>query len=136
MAGLSRRDRFELPEPMRRLFEGDWDVSAFRIEEYRDGSTMVVRAELPNIDPERDLDVTVTEGTLRIRAERRESEEHKARNGYRSEFRYGSFSRDIPLPAGAGQDDVVASYHDGVLEVRIPVQESGASGRKVPVNRS
>ncbi|WP_312181893.1 Hsp20/alpha crystallin family protein [Arthrobacter sp.] len=135
MAGISRRDRFELPEPMRRFFEGDWDVSSFRVEEYRDGATMVVRAELPSIDPEKDLDVTVSEGMLRIRGERRETEEHKSRDGYRTEFKYGSFTRDIPLPAGATQDDVSASYRDGVLEVRVPLQESGSSGRKVPVNR-
>lgn len=136
MAGLTRRDRFELPEPMRRLFEGDWDVPAFRVEEYRDGATMVVRAELPSIDPEKDLDVTVSEGTLRIRGERRESAEQKARNGYRSEFKYGSFTRDIQLPAGADPDGVSASYHDGVLEVRVPVAEDGGSGRKVTVNRA
>ena len=66
MAGLSRRDRFELPEPMRRLFEGDWEVPAFRVEEFRDANVMVVRAELPSIDPEKDLDVTVTDGELTI----------------------------------------------------------------------
>ena len=136
MAGLSRHDRFELPVPMRRLLEGDWDVPAFRVEEYRDGTMMVVRAELPGIDPEKDLDVSVTEGTLRIRGERRENAEQKARDGYRSEFKYGSFTRDIPLPAGANQDSVSASYRDGVLEVRVPVAESGGSGRKVTVNRA
>ena len=132
MAGLTR---FELPEPMRRFFEGDWDVPAFRVEEYRDGPVMVVRAELPGIDPARDLDVTVVEGTLRIHGERTENYERKAREGYRSEFKYGSFTRDIPLPAGAKQDDVSASYHDGVLEVRVPLQDSEELGRKVPVNR-
>ena len=64
MAGLARRDRFELPEPMRRLFEGDWEVPAFRVEEFREPGAMVVRAELPSIDPEKDLDVTVSDGTL------------------------------------------------------------------------
>ncbi|MFZ3453105.1 Hsp20/alpha crystallin family protein [Arthrobacter sp. 7Tela_A1] len=136
MAGLTRRDRFELPEPMRRFIEGDWDVPAFRVEEYRDGDNMVVRAELPSVDPEKDLDVTVTEGSLRIHGERRESAEHKARTGYRSEFKYGSFTREIPLPPGAAQENVSASYNDGVLEVRVPLQPGGGQGRKVPVNRA
>ena len=136
MAGLSRRDRFELPEPMRRLFEGDWDIPAFRVEEFHEGGAMVVRAELPSIDPEKDLDVTVSDGTLRIRGERREETSNRAKNGYRSEFKYGSFSRDIPLPSGASTDEVTASYRDGVLEVRVPVQDEGSTGRKVPISRS
>ncbi|MFZ3414860.1 Hsp20/alpha crystallin family protein [Arthrobacter sp. 3Tela_A] len=136
MAGLSRRDRFELPEPMRRLFEGDWEVPAFRVEEFRDTGAMVVRAELPSIDPEKDLDVTVSDGTLRIRGERREETSNRGKNGYRSEFKYGSFSRDIPLPAGASTDEVTASYRDGVLEVRVPLQDEGSTGRKVPISRS
>ncbi|MFC7860388.1 Hsp20/alpha crystallin family protein [Arthrobacter koreensis] len=130
----SRRDRFELPEPMRRLFEGDWEVPAFRVEEFRDTGAMVVRAEIPGIDPEKDLDVTVSDGTLRIRGERREEAANRGRNAYRSEFKYGSFSRDIQLPAGAGTDQVTASYRDGVLEVRVPIQDAGSTGRKVPVS--
>lgn len=136
MAGLTRRDRFELPEPVRRFFEGDWEAPSFPVEEYRDGSTMVVKAELPNIDPDKDLDVTVSDGVLHIKGERREQSEHKDKNGYRSEFHYGSFTRDIPLPAGASQDGVRASYHDGVLEVRVPVPETGPSSTKVPISRS
>lgn len=135
MAGLSRRDRFELPEPVRRFFEGDWEVPAFPVEEYREGPTMVVKAELPNIDPDKDLDVSVSDGVLHIRGERRESTEHKDKNGYRSEFRYGSFTRDVALPAGASQDNVTARYHDGVLEIRVPVPESGPSTTKVPISR-
>ncbi len=130
----SRRERFELPEPMRRLFEGDWEVPAFRVEEFRDTGAMVVRAELPGIDAEKDLDVTVSEGTLSIRVERREEASNRAKNGYRSEFKYGTFSRDIPLPAGAGTDEVTASYRDGVLEIRVPIQDAGSTGRKVPVS--
>lgn len=130
----SRRERFELPEPMRRLFEGDWEVPAFRVEEFRDTWAMVVRAELPGIDAEKDLDVTVSEGTLSIRVERREEASNRAKNGYRSEFKYGTFSRDIPLPAGAGTDEVTASYRDGVLEIRVPIQDAGSTGRKVPVS--
>ena len=135
MAGLARRDRFELPEPVRKFFEGDWEVPAFPVEEYRDGATMVVRAELPNIDPEKDLDVSVSDGILHIKGERREGSEHKSKSGYRSEFRYGSFTRDIALPAGSSRDNVTASYHDGVLEVRVPVPEAGSSSTKVPISR-
>ncbi|MCC3274664.1 Hsp20/alpha crystallin family protein [Arthrobacter sp. zg-Y20] len=135
MASLARRERFELPDQVRKFFEGDWEVPAFPIEEYQDGNSMVIRAELPNINPEQDLDVTVSDGMLHIKGERREQTDHKGRNGYRSEFRYGSFTREVALPSGASQDDVTASYNDGVLEVRVPVPEVGPSSKKVPISR-
>jgi HSP20 family protein len=120
-----------------RLFEGDLGSSAIRVEEMVDGNTLVVRAELPGIDPEKDVDVTVTDGVLTIKGERQEKKEHKEKDSYRSEFRYGSFVRRIPLPTGVKQDDVTAAYKDGVLEVRAPmpeqVQATGAS--KIPITR-
>ena len=61
---------------------------------------MVVRAELPGVDPEKDIDVTVEDGVLTISAERRESTEKKEDTSYRSEFRYGSFVRRLPVPRG------------------------------------
>ena len=66
-----------------------------------EGSTLVVRAEVPGIDPDQDVDVSVSEGMLHIRVERLEKSEHKSKDGYRSEFRYGSFARSVALPAGA-----------------------------------
>ena len=128
--------RFGIPEPFRRFVEGDWETGWLRVEEFRDGESLVVRVEAPGIDPEKDVDVTVQEGTLGIKVERRESEQDSMRDGYRSEFRYGSFSRSIELPRGSRGEDVTASYRDGVLEVRVPVApEAGPGPTKVTVNR-
>ncbi|MBT2568857.1 Hsp20/alpha crystallin family protein [Arthrobacter sp. ISL-85] len=120
-----------------RLFEGDVGASAIRVEELVDGNTLVVRAELPGIDPEKDVDVTVSDGVLSIKAERQEKKEHKDKDGYRSEFRYGSFVRRIPLPSGVQQGDVTASYKDGLLEVRAPMpdQEQGTAASRIPISR-
>jgi len=130
----SRRSPMDVIE---RLFEGDMGASAIRVEEMVDGNTLVVRAELPGIDPEQDVEVTVADGVLTIRGERQEKKEHKEKDSYRSEFRYGSFIRRLPLPGGVQQADVKASYKDGVLEVRAPLpehgQETGAS--KIPIIR-
>lgn len=130
----SRRSPIDLIE---RLFEGETGTSAIRVEEMVDGNTLVVRAELPGIDPEKDVDVTVTDGVLSIRAERQEKKEHKDKDGYRSEFRYGSFVRRLPLPSGVQQGDVTASYKDGVLEVRAPLpdQGPGPAASKIPISR-
>ncbi|GAA2203048.1 Hsp20/alpha crystallin family protein [Sinomonas flava] len=115
----NRRTPFELIE---RLFEGDAaQAGGIKVEEVRDGDSLVVRAELPGIDPEKDVDVSIRDGALHIRAFREERSEQKEKDSYRSEFRYGSFSRTLPLPEGATADDVTASYKDGVLEVRVPV---------------
>ena len=133
--GVARRDRFELPDSVRRFFEGDWDSAALRVEEYQDGNTLVVKAEMPGIDPATDVDISVSDGVLHIQAERQETTEHKEKGGYRTEFRYGSFSRDIPLPSSSKDSDVTASYRDGVLEVRVPVAERSETTSKIPVTR-
>jgi HSP20 family protein len=136
MAAIAKRERFEMPEPVRRFFEGDWDAPTLRVEEFRDGGILVVKAEMPGIDPEKDVDVSVSDGVLHIQAERQEKTEHKEKDGYRSEFRYGSFMRDIVLPRGVKEEDVTASYRDGVLEVRVPVPEAADEPKKVPIARS
>lgn len=136
MAGFGKTGRFELPEPVRRLFEGDWDSPWPRVEEYRDGETIIVRVELPGIDPDQDADVSISNGVLTIKVERREQMEHTEKNEYRSEFRYGSFSRSIPLPSSCREEDVRASYRDGVLEIRVPSPEEGqAASSKVRIDR-
>lgn len=115
-----------------RLFEG---VEPMRVEEYREGDTLVVRAEMPGLDPDKDVEISVSDQTLHIRAERRQEKKLEENGQYRSEFHYGSFGRSVPLPAGATEADVKASYKDGILEVRIPVDSSKAEARKIPVQR-
>jgi HSP20 family protein len=135
MANILRRAGLDVPEPVRRFLEGDLE-SWLRVEEYREGDQLVVKAEVPGIDPENDVDITLNRDQLQIVVRREEKSEHKGKEGYHSEFRYGTFSRIVTLPPGAQQDDVRASYNDGVLEVRIPVpEESAVTTRKVPVLR-
>jgi HSP20 family protein len=136
MASLVRRERFELPELWRRFFEPDFTGSWLRVEEFVDGDKFVVKAELPGLDPDKDVELTITEGVLHIRAERHEKAEEKTKEGFRSEFRYGSYERSMPLPMGAKEEDVKAAYHDGILEIRVPMGEAKVSSTKVPIIRS
>ncbi|HEX9064004.1 MAG TPA: Hsp20/alpha crystallin family protein [Streptosporangiaceae bacterium] len=93
-----------------------------RMEDYvRDGH-YVVRAELPGVDPAKEVDVSVTDGILSIRAERKEEEIDKTH----SEFRYGVFSRRIVLPPGADEEHVEASYDKGILEVVVDLKDKEA----------
>ena len=126
MTMLERRFDLTWPELWRRMFDRfDADLGGWlRVEEFTDADTLVVRAELAGIDPDKDVEVTVTDGMLHIRAERTEKKEYTSKKGYRSEMRYGTFERDVLLPEGATAEDVSASYADGILEVRVPVPKA------------
>jgi HSP20 family protein len=135
MSNLMRWPGGDIAEPFRRLLEGE-SGSWLRVEEYRDGDSMVVKAEVPGIDPEKDVDITLIGDELRIDVRHEETSEHKDKRGYRTEFRYGTFSRAVRLPGPVNETDVRASYTDGVLEVRIPAPEqSGTQSWKIPVSR-
>jgi HSP20 family protein len=137
MVTLARRDRggFDVPDLWRRFFEVSPETEGWlRVEEQRDGDDFVVRFEIPGIDPEHDVELTVLEGILHISARREERSELDEESGYRSEFRYGSFVRNIALPPGVDVDDIRASYKDGILEVRIPSgSEQKLEPKRIPV---
>src|SRR5258708_35663775 len=101
----------------------------FRVEEYVEDSRHVIRAELPGLDPDQDIEVTVDDRTLMIHAERRE-EEKKKKKPHRSEFRYGSRTRSGRLPAQAHAKDATARYEQGNLEVSAPDPEAKPAARR------
>jgi HSP20 family protein len=128
---------FEMPDLFRRMFDLEPESGWLRVEEFVDAGTLVVRAELPDIDPDEDVELSVTDGVLHIRAHREERSEKQDKDLYRSEFRYGSFVRNVRLPEGVESDDITASYKDGVLEVRAPLPPADEKPpvTKVPITR-
>lgn len=104
----------------------------FRLEEAIRDNRYVIRAELPGLDPENDIEVTVDGQILTIRAERRQQD-----NGpYRSEFRYGSLARAVRLPARVDAADVTARYDKGVLEVSVPARAVRPEGTRIPIENA
>lgn len=103
-----------------------------RVEDYRDAGDYVVRAELPGVDPEKDVEVTWENDMLTISGERREEVKEKNRR----EFHYGSFRRTLTLPKGAQPDRITASYNDGVLEVRVPTEAAETPSMKIPIQHA
>lgn len=103
-----------------------------RVEDFVDDDTYVLRAEMPGIDPDKDVELSVLDGVLTIRCER--TEEQKERN--RHEFHYGSFERTVRLPEGTKVDDIKASYNNGVLELRIPFAGEEPKPVHIPIARS
>jgi HSP20 family protein len=101
-----------------------------RVEDYVEDDHYLIRAELAGIDPDKDLEVTVGSGYLTIRAERSDQTEGR----HRSEFRYGSFTRTLLLPANADQDAVTASYRDGILTISVGLKTTKKeSAKKIEV---
>lgn len=115
-------------EPFRGMFD------EIRVEEFVEGDEVVVRAEIPGVDPDKDVTVTVDRGRLTIAAERREETTTREEGPFRSEFRYGSYSRTITLPPGADEQDVKATYTDGILTVRLQFTEP-KSARTIPITK-
>ena len=128
-------------KPMPTLFDwfedfpfGPWPRShehTIRVEEYAEDGTYTVKAELPGIDPDKDLDITVDHGMLTVHAERKEEK----KEGKRSEFHYGSFTRSVQLPAGVREEDIKASYDGGVLKVTVPTGAIEERARRIPISK-
>lgn len=136
MATIMRREaRAMLPD----LFdwaESPWgamlpfaSARTFRLEDFAEDGKQVIRAELPGLNPEKDIEVTLDGDVLTITAERRE--EHK--EGRRSEFRYGSLSRSVRLPGHPVAADVIAKYDKGILEVTVPVAKTEPGSHHIEV---
>jgi HSP20 family protein len=102
------------------------------VEVFQQDNNLVVRAELPGMDPG-DVRVEMTDGGLVIEGERRREHEERLEGGYRSEIEYGRFYRLIPLPEGANIDQAQARLNNGVLEVMIPMAEERRQRRSIPV---
>ena len=113
-----------------------WEAGdLIRVEEFREDETLVIRADLPGIDPDKDVELTISDRTLHIEAERREEEKREEKGYVRRELRYGSLSRSLPLPEGATEADITATYKDGVLEIRIP-EPKHEPAKKIAISKS
>ena len=132
---MEKLSRPQAPAMFRALFPGlaDWLESpwagppqftaarSFRVEEGARDDRYVIRAELPGLDPEKDIEVTVEGRTLTIRAQRRQADS----GPYRSEFRYGSLTRLVRLPARVDAQDVHRPLREGSPRGQCP----GARGK-------
>lgn len=102
------------------------------VEDFLEDDVYVLRAEMPGIDPDKDVRIEVAGDVLTISGERREASKDRLRH----EFHYGSFSRSVHLPSLAKVDDVTAEYRDGVLELRVPLEGTPPAAKSIPVQRA
>lgn len=106
-----------------------FDSTLIRVEDETKDGLYELRAELPGVDPVEDVEITVRDGRLTIKAERKQTSES---NGH-SEFSYGSFARTVSLPAGADEDEIHAVYDRGILTISVPIGEDEPTEKRVEV---
>lgn len=133
-----------LQREMNRLFDDvfrDFDLPGMRfgrmgapwpsVEVSENDDEFRVIAEVPGL-AEQDIDLSVNEGVLTIRGERRGETEDRER-GYSERF-YGRFERHIALPAGTQEEAIAARFENGVLTVTAPKSADAPRGRRIPIN--
>jgi HSP20 family protein len=94
---------------------------------------LVYRVALPGID-QKDIDLSVENNVLRIKAERKQPTEVKEKDWYAKGFRYGHFEQSWTLPKEVNPDEVSAEFKNGVLEIRIP-RAKAAISRKIELKQ-
>jgi HSP20 family protein len=91
----------------------------------------IIKVELPGVE-EKNVDVTITADEIVIKGEKNEDKEDKRKNYYYMERSYGSFNRLIPLTVEVESGNEAASFHNGVLNIKIPKKQSvPAKGTKI-----
>lgn len=136
MTNLTRWDPFgELRTTMDRLFDEGfsrpWRLmpttseyeAVLPVEVSQTDDAIEVKASLPGVRPE-DVEITVANDVLTIKARHTEETEDKQRDFYRREIRYGAFHRALSLPVSVDADKAVARHENGLLRLTLPKAES------------
>jgi len=112
-------------ERLQRMF-GEWPelgelegTAGFAIDVYQDDQGYVVKAAVPGVKPE-DVEITVDEDVLRIKAESKQEKEVKEDQYLRREIRWGTVQRALRLPPDVDVEKIEASFENGILPLRLP----------------
>jgi HSP20 family protein len=110
------------PTPVRRFLLPTLPVAGEKpfvptTDVFATGGDLVIHLDLPGIDPVKDLKITIEEGELVVKGERKKEKEYKEADYYRVERFYGTFERHFPLPKTIDEKAVKATYREGVLEI-------------------
>ena len=92
----------------------------------------VARAEMPGIDP-KNVNISVQNGVLDIKGEKKEEKESGETGNTWTERLYGAFHRRIPLDQEIKEDEVKASYKNGILRIEMPKAEKAKGGTSIPI---
>jgi HSP20 family protein len=110
--------------------EAGWGVrtGAPPVDIYETDDALILKAELPGVSKD-DVSIEIHQNTLILRGQRKHDAEVKEEHYHRVERAYGTFQRSFMLPTLVDQEHVQATYHDGVLELRLPKSEAAKPKR-------
>jgi HSP20 family protein len=110
-----------------------WGTEALApaIESHVDKDTLVIKADLPGIDP-KEVSISVTGTQLTLAGERKQEEKKEEKDYFYREVAYGKFTRTLTLPEGVDADKVKATYKNGVLEITMPAPKQ-VTGKKIQI---
>jgi len=125
------------PWPGREWFARELDefgkgMWAPRVEVLEQNGQFLVRADLPGMSKD-DITIEVEDNALVLKGERKQEEEEKKEGYYKSERRYGSFYRRIPLPTDADIEKSSAKLDNGVLEISFVLPERKNNKRQIEI---
>jgi len=92
----------------------------------------VIHADIPGVAPE-DIDISMEQGVLTIKGERKHESEEEKEGYHRIEREYGSFMRRFALPENVEADQITASSKDGVVELILPKAEKKAEPTRIKI---
>jgi HSP20 family protein len=115
--GLFPDEHFQLPfKPIPSLRSNAWKPA---VDIYDVGDRLILKAELPGFN-QKNIAVSIEDGTLILKGERKLEENIKQDQYHRIERAYGSFSRAFALPEDVDTTKTSAEYKDGVLTIMLP----------------
>ena len=143
---VMRRDPFTaLQSEMNRLFDDVWSgftpanveqaIATPRVDVHEDDGNLHVTAELPGLS-EDDVEVTYDDGVLRLAGEKKVEPDDEQRQAHVIERAYGRFERRIPLGRDVQEDQIDASFKDGVLTITLPKAQQAEKTKKINVKRA
>lgn len=127
-----------LRQEIDRLFEASSSIEGLRpqFETKENENSIEITAELPGVTEE-DINLSLSKGILTISGEKKSEEKKEGETYYITERQYGSFSRSLKLPYEPEQDDIKASFKEGVLKVSVPKpKEMKPDVYKIPIQKS
>lgn len=120
-------------------FDANWPMAwgrdgyeSPRVDVSETDNEVRVQAELPGVE-EKDVEVSLHDGHLMIRGERKFEKEEKEKNFHRVERSYGTFERTVALPAEVDDSKAEAIFKKGVLEIKLPKTNPSAGRKKIDV---
>ena len=118
--------------PFMRALEGENFAFGPAVDVYETDTELVVKAELPGVSKE-DIELTFEDDRIMLHGESRHEEETREEGYHRREIRCGSFRRVVPLPVAVKQDEIAATFEDGVLTIRAPKTEEKVTGKPIEI---